>query len=88
MTENLLMQLIKLTIITAIKLAAPILLSGMIIGVIISIIQATTQIQEQTLTFVPKLLVCSIMGLLFGPWMLQTSMQFFRDIMEIMIMNF
>ena len=56
MSEALLNGIIKESIMTVIKVAGPFLAAGLIIGLIISIIQATTQIQEQTLTFVPKLL--------------------------------
>jgi flagellar biosynthetic protein FliQ len=57
-------------------IAAPILLIGMLTGLIISIIQATTSIQEQTLTFVPK--IAAILGAvaIFGPWIITSMVQF------------
>jgi flagellar biosynthetic protein FliQ len=57
-------------------IAAPILLIGMLTGLIISIIQATTSIQEQTLTFVPK--IAAILGAvaIFGPWIISSMVQF------------
>ena len=54
----------------------PVLLAGLIVGVLISIIQVMTQIQEMTLTFVPKIIVVFIAMMLFGPWMLRKLMDF------------
>ncbi len=55
-------------------MSAPVLLIGMTVGLIISIFQATTSIQEQTLTFVPKIIAIFLTLAFFGPWML-TSMR-------------
>lgn len=60
----------------AVKLAGPILVVSMIIGVLISIIQAATQIHEQTITFVPKLLVIGLMLLMMGSNMMETLSDF------------
>lgn len=57
-------------IFTALVVAAPMLLLGLITGLIVSIFQAVTQIQEQTLTFIPKILISAVAILLFGPFML------------------
>jgi flagellar biosynthesis protein FliQ len=57
-------------IFTALVVAAPMLLLGLITGLIVSIFQAVTQIQEQTLTFIPKILVSAVAILFFGPFML------------------
>jgi flagellar biosynthetic protein FliQ len=57
-------------IFTALIVAAPMLLLGLITGLIVSIFQAVTQIQEQTLTFIPKILVSALALLFFGPFML------------------
>ena len=57
-------------IFTALVVAAPMLLLGLITGLVVSIFQAVTQIQEQTLTFIPKILVSAIAILFFGPFML------------------
>jgi flagellar biosynthetic protein FliQ len=56
--------------------SAPILIVGMIVGLIISLLQAVTQIQEQTLAFVPKMVVMALMSILLAPWMLQKLMEF------------
>ncbi len=60
----------------ALMIAAPLLLVGLLVGLIISIFQATTSIQEQTLTFVPK--IAAILGALifFGPWIIRSMVQF------------
>ena len=60
----------------ALMIAAPLLLVGLLVGLIISIFQATTSIQEQTLTFVPK--IAAILGalILFGPWIVTSMVQF------------
>ncbi len=60
----------KEAIITALLVAAPMLLLGLITGLVVSIFQAVTQIQEQTLTFIPKILVSALAILFFGPFML------------------
>ncbi len=53
-------------------LAAPVLLTAMVVGLVVSIIQATTSIQEQTLTFVPKIAAILVILLLLGGWMIST----------------
>jgi len=57
-------------------LAAPLLVTGMVIGLIVAIFQATTQIQEMTLTFVPKILIVLMALLYFASWMLEHLMNF------------
>lgn len=57
-------------------LAAPVLIIGMAVGLIISILQATTSIQEQTLSFVPKIAAILLALILFGPWMFTTLSQY------------
>ena len=66
--------------IMAIRYGGPVLLASMAIGIIISILQAATQIHEQTLTFVPKLLVIGIMLLLTGQNIMVALQEFARDI--------
>jgi flagellar biosynthetic protein FliQ len=62
----------------AAKLCAPVLGVSLVIGLAISLIQAVTQIQEATLTFVPKLLAIAVVLVFAGNWMLQTLMDFTR----------
>lgn len=58
------------------KLSGPILGAGLLVGVLVGIFQAVTQIQEMTLTFVPKILVTVVVLMFAFPWMLQTMMDF------------
>lgn len=68
-------------IIVALKLGAPAMLLGLAVGLVISFFQALTQIQEMTLTFVPKMLAILLSLLLFLPFMLQTLESFTRGLM-------
>ncbi len=61
---------------TTLLVAGPLLLLSLLVGLIISIFQATTQIQEQTLAFVPKILAVFLGLMIFGPWMLQIMQEF------------
>lgn len=83
MSENMLVGVIKDAISTGLLVAAPILIVSIIVGLLISIFQATTQIQEQTLTFVPKLLAVAAVGLLTGSWMLHTLVSFTERIFNL-----
>ena len=64
----------------AIKLSAPMLLLGMAVGVLIAIFQAVTQIHEQTLGFILKLIVIVVLLLLGGGWMLETLVDYTREL--------
>lgn len=83
MSQVMLNSVVKDTIITAMKIGAPILIVVLVLGLFISIIQATTQIQEQTLTFVPKLIATAAVGLLLGSWMLDMLMSYTNRIFDI-----
>jgi flagellar biosynthetic protein FliQ len=54
----------------ALEIAGPILLVGLVIGLVVSIFQAVTQIQEQSLSFIPKIVALAVLILILGPWML------------------
>lgn len=69
-------DLLKLLMTSAVTLAAPILLTAMVIGLAVSLFQAVTSIQEQTLTFVPKVLAIVLLLILLMPWMLRTLVEF------------
>ena len=70
MTEETIIEITRQTLFVIIECAAPLLLISLIIGLIISIFQTVTSIQEQTLTFVPKLLCVFVGILIFGNWIL------------------
>ena len=61
---------------TTFKLALPILMVSLVVGLAIAIIQAATQINEQTMTFVPKLIAIAIVLLICGGWMMESMMEF------------
>lgn len=64
---------------TVLMIAAPMLGFGLVVGIMVSIFQAATQIQEMTLTFVPKIVAVFIALLIFFPWMMQTMIEFTRE---------
>ncbi len=80
MTEQLAIYLTSHTLITALMVSAPMLLAGLIVGVILSIFMAVTQINEMTLTFVPKIVVTLLALMYFLPWMSQMLLSFVREI--------
>lgn len=63
------------------EVSAPMLVLGLVVGLIISIFQATTQIQEQTLAFVPKIVAVLLALLLFGPWIITKLIDFTSQIL-------
>ena len=71
------------TIWVIVKTSVPLLLVSMIVGLIISLFQTLTSIQEQTLTFVPKLIATAAVGLLLGSWMLDMLMSYTNRIFDI-----
>lgn len=68
--------------IVALKIAGPLLLASIAIGLVVAIFQAATQIHEQTLTFVPKIVVIALMMLVLGSMMIKTFNEFFIEIFE------
>ncbi|HEX6923689.1 MAG TPA: flagellar biosynthesis protein FliQ [Bacillales bacterium] len=65
---------------TTLLIAAPLLIIALVVGLLVSIFQATTQIQEQTLAFIPKIAAVLISLILFGPWMLSQILSFTHNI--------
>ena len=82
MTPEFSVELIKGMLLQAVALAAPILITVMVIGLAISLFQAVTSIQEQTLTFVPKVLGVVALLVVLLPWMLRTMIEFTRSVIE------
>jgi flagellar biosynthetic protein FliQ len=76
MSIGMAVQLLRSGVLQTLLISAPLLLIGMVVGLIISIFQATTSIQEQTLSFVPK--IAAILGalILLGPWIMASMTQF------------
>lgn len=75
-------EIFRDAIMTGFKVAAPILLVSILVGLSISIIQAATSINEQTMTFVPKLIVIALMLIVFGGWMLQQMVDLVNRLFE------
>lgn len=82
MSSEFVIRLAGEAVYTVLKASAPMLLIGLVVGLIISIFQATTQIQEQTLAFVPKILAVLISFLIFGPWILTTLVDFTYNLLN------
>ncbi|QLA68076.1 flagellar biosynthesis protein FliQ [Enterobacter pasteurii] len=59
-------------------IAAPLLLAALVTGLVVSILQASTQINEMTLSFIPKILVIVLVVIIFGPWMLEIFLDYMR----------
>jgi flagellar biosynthetic protein FliQ len=78
MNENLLVELLKETLYLIIKVSAPMLITSLVIGLVVSILQTVTSIQEQTLTFVPKLIAVFLVIMLFGNWIMKSIVEYFQ----------
>ncbi|EGL14637.1 flagellar biosynthesis protein FliQ [Paenibacillus chitinolyticus] len=76
MSSQFIIKLAGEAVYTVLKASAPMLVIALAVGLIISIFQATTQIQEQTLAFVPKIVAVLLSVLIFGPWILNTLVDF------------
>ena len=66
----------------AMMVAAPLLLTALLVGLVIGVVQAATQINEMTLSFIPKVVAMAVVALIAGPWMLRTLVQFTRQLIE------
>lgn len=82
MTDTVVIELAMRTMVVALKLSAPILLTSLVIGFTISLFQSMTQIQEFTLAFVPKLIGVGVALLISGNWMLHTLVAFTNDLFD------
>jgi len=83
MTPEFAIWVCKETIFTALLVAAPMLLAGLIIGIIVSLFQAVTSIHEATLTFIPKILAVAAVMLFTMPWMIRVVLGFTRHIFSL-----
>ena len=82
MTPEIVMNIGRQAIEVTLMLSGPLLLSTLVIGLIVSIFQAATQINEATLSFIPKLVAAFLILLLAGPWMLQLLVDYIRCLFE------
>ncbi|MGN7453810.1 flagellar biosynthesis protein FliQ [Paenibacillus pasadenensis] len=82
MNSDFIIGLAGQAVLVVLKASAPMLILGLVVGLVISIFQATTQIQEQTLAFVPKIVAVFAALLLFGPWILSTLVDFTYNLLN------
>ncbi len=80
MTQELAIDLVRNGLQTALMVAAPMLASGLAVGVVVSVFQSVTQVQELTLTFIPKILAVAIALVIFFPWILRIMLTYTSDI--------
>lgn len=83
MNQTMALDLLRNAFLNTIKVSAPVMIVAMLVGLVISILQATTQVQEQTLSFVPKMIAVIISLILFGSFMMTSMLEFFRYAIEI-----
>lgn len=83
MTESTVLEIFREALLISIKLGGPLLLISMLVGLVIAILQAATQVHEQTLSFVPKALTIGVLLLLLAPMMISTMNEFMFEIFDI-----
>jgi flagellar biosynthetic protein FliQ len=80
MTDVMVIKLIREALMTILVVSAPMLGIGMLVGLVVAIFQTTTSIQEQTLTFVPKIIAIFGAIIIFGPWIIRTLVNYTYNI--------
>ncbi|MGI6576347.1 MAG: flagellar biosynthesis protein FliQ [bacterium] len=81
MNELFVINLSRDALLTVLLVAGPMLALSLLVGIVVSLLQATTQIQEQTLTFIPKILAVLLAIVLWGPWMITVMVQFTHNLL-------
>lgn len=84
MTADVVMELGTSALTTALMLMLPLVGGTLLVGIVVSLFQAVTQINEMTLTFVPKILVVAAVGALLGPWMMNTLLAYATELYTLM----
>ena len=82
MNQDVVINLVMQAVTLAFKVAMPILLAGLVVGLLVSIFQAITQIQEMTLTFIPKILAAIVVMIVAGPWMLNQIISYTQQLWQ------
>lgn len=82
MDQGKILEIFQSALIVSFKLAGPMLAVSLVVGLVIAIFQAATQIHEQTLTFLPKVLVIAVMLLILGSWMMTIITEYFNGIFD------
>jgi len=80
-------DLVRHTLLIALTISAPMLIIGLVVGIVISLLQAVTQIQEQTLSFIPKIVAMVAAAILLMPWTAQRLMDYSREMFTSGLMN-
>ena len=81
MSGDLVVQLGQEALFIVMLVSAPMLWLGLIVGLLVSVFQATTSIQEQTLAFIPKIIAVFVAILIFGPWMLRIMVEYLTNVL-------
>ena len=76
-------ELVRQALLITLKIAAPILLAGIVVGLIISLLQSVTSIQDQTLSFVPKIVVMILVAAVLTPWIIQRLIDYSRELLTL-----
>jgi len=84
MSETEAVHLLARGIVVASQMLVPILVASLVVGVVISLVQAATQVQEMTLSFAPKLGVTVVVLLMMGPWMIGQLVDFTRELFQML----
>lgn len=82
MSSALAVDLVRHALNVALLVAAPLLLTALSVGILVSLLQAVTQIQEQTLTFIPKLLSLAVIFMILLPWLLSQLVQYLIGVLQ------
>ena len=80
MTEGMVLDLARNALTITLQLSAPILVFSLVSGLVISVFQAVTQINEMTLSFVPKIIAVAVAAVIFGPWMLNSLVTYMTNL--------
>ena len=80
MNEDVVINLVMEAMALAFKVAMPLLLVGLVLGLVVSVLQAVTQIQEQTLSFIPKIIAIAAVLVILGPWMLGETLTYTEEL--------
>lgn len=84
MTDEAAIELIRTTLMIVLTIAVPLLMAGMIVGLVVSLFQSVTSIQDQTLTFVPKIIIIVVVAVILTPWMIELLMAFTHEMLSLM----
>jgi flagellar biosynthetic protein FliQ len=83
MSNEAALELVRTALVITLKIAGPILIAGLVVGLIISIVQSVTSIQDQTLSFVPKIAVMLIATILLVPWVAQRLIEYATELLSL-----